>query len=567
MSEATAGFPAGFAARPVSTQSISAHALVRSYEAQWVGDDSDVELPDRAHGFVGVDMTGWTTAFLEVVDTLFAPEMAAAIAALEPDRAASFAAHRQVLVEVIAPTLVPVLIVPGETLEIAPARALFREALLTGLGQAYAPAVGNGDPLRACPALPVISAERAVGAPAPGSIAEALAWSYAFTVATPQAAQDALLLSVVLNDRPTPRAATVAESPAPGAPRGEARSLFEALARASFELPQIVPHLAAVSAGGDAVVARAALARIDAVIGDVVLTWPAWFAQPLPPAVPDAGPGAGVWHYAIDFGGLPVLGATRSCDGNDALPPWPAILGFTAPAEDGQAAGSYRPSGSDVAGTSLSFAWAGLPALRVQDAHVAARVKRNANLVPAGAPAGTLVDPAFLYLTPAVTGAASVAPAVDLSCQTFLVGVDAADLSAAMDDVLAQVLAAPTPGGIATCDVEIAVEACWRVALADEGMAAESDIPILQVRSCLALSAVAPEEAVPVAAFRAGLLDGLRGWHAAVQPDDGDARIGLAISLSAVGAQSAPLVRLGRVEIAVPAARRAWWGERSNASA
>jgi len=560
MSEATAGFPVGFAPVPVSTQSIAAHALVRSYREEWVGDDSDVELPDRAHGFVGVDMTAWATAFLKVVDTLFTPAMGAAIAALEPDRAASLAAHREVLAEVIAATLVPVLIVPGETVEIAPARALFREALLTGLGRAYAPAVGKGDPLRACPALPVISAERAVGAPAAGSIAEALAWSYDLTVATQQAAQDALLLSVVLNDRPTPAAVTVAESPAPAAPRAEARSLFEALARASFELPQIVPHLVALSAGGDAAVARAALARIDAVIGDVVSTWPAWFAQPSSQAAPDAGPGADVWHYAIDFGRLPLLGATRSCDGNDALPPWPAILGFTAPAEDAQPAGSYRPSGSDVTGTSLSFTWAGLPALRVQDAHVAARVKRNANLVPAGAPAGTLVDRAFIYLTPAVTGVASVAPAIDLSCQTFPVGVDAPDLSAAMDDVLAQVLAAPTPGGIAMCDVEIGVEACWRVALGDEGAAAESDIPILRVQSRLALSAVAPEEAVPVAAFRAGLLDAFRSWHAAVQPDDGGARIGLAITLSAVGAQSAPLVRLGRVEIAVPTARPGWWG-------
>ncbi|MDB5676788.1 MAG: hypothetical protein JWM65_3770 [Sphingomonas bacterium] len=564
MSEAITGFPAGFAPRPVSTQAISAHALVRSYREEWVGDDSDVELPDRAHGFVGVDMTAWTTAFLEVVDTLFAPEMAAAIALLDPDRAASLAAHRQVLAELIASTLVPVLIVPGETPEIAPARALFREALLTGLGQAYAPAVGKGDPLRACPALPAISAERAVGAPAPGSIAEALAWSYVFTVATPQAAQDALLLSVALNDRPTPPAATMAEPPTPVAPRGEARNLFEALARARFELPQIVPHLAALSAGGDAAVARAALARIDAVIGDVVSTWPAWFAQPLAPAVPDAGPapamGAVVWRYAIDFGGLPVLGATRSCDGNGALPPWPAILGFTAPAEDAQPAGRYRPSGSDVVGTSLNFAWAGLPALRVQDAHVAARVKRNANLVPTGAPEGTLVDRAFLYLTPAVAGAASVAPAIDPSCQTFPVGVDAPDLSAAMDDVFAQLLAGPTIGGIAIRDVEIAVEACWRMALGDEGTAAESDIPILQVRTCLALSAVAPEGAVLVAAFRAALLDALRGWHAAVRPDEGGAKIGLAIALSAVGAQSAPLVRLGRVEIAVPMARPAWWG-------
>jgi hypothetical protein len=564
MSEMTASFPTGFAPVPVSTQSIAAQAVVRSYREAWVGDDSDVELPDRAHGFVGVDMTAWTTTFLKVVDTLFAPEMAAAIARLDPDRAASLAAHRQVLAEVIASTLVPVLSVPGEAPAIAPARALFREALLTGLGQAYAPAVGKGDPLRACPALPVISAERAVGAPAPGSIGEALAWSYVLTVATPQAAQDALLLSVVLNDRPTPRAATVAESPAPGAPRGEARSLFEALARASFELPQIVPHLAAVSAGGDAAVARAALARIDAVIGDVVLTWPAWFAQLLAPAMSDAGPGsavgADVWRYAIDFRGLPLLGATRSCDGNDALPPWPAILGFTAPAEDGQAAGSYRPSGSDVAGTSLCFAWAGLPALGVQDAHVAARVKRNANLVPADAPEGTLVDPAFLYLTPAVTGAASVAPVIDLSSQAFPVGADAPDLSAAMDDVFTQLLAAPTPAGIAVRDVEIAVEACWRVVLRDGDMAAESDIPILQVRSCLALSAVAPEGAVPVAAFRAGLIDALRSWHAAVQPDDAGAKIGLAIALSAVGAQSAPLVRLGRVEIAVPMARPAYWG-------
>ena len=125
------------------------------------------------------------------MDALFAPEMAAAIATLDPARVASLAGHKRQLADAIAQTLIPVLVTPGQVPAVEPARALFHQSLLEHLGTAYASADGDGGPLRRCPPLPGITQVRAVTAPSPRSIADALLWDRVVTIDTPQAAQDA----------------------------------------------------------------------------------------------------------------------------------------------------------------------------------------------------------------------------------------------------------------------------------------------------------------------------------------------------------------------------------------
>lgn len=556
--------PIRFAPAPLSTRLISGSAEVRSYGESWVGGDGDALLPDQVHVFADIDMTAWVVAFLDAMDALFAPNMAAAIAALDPHRAASLAEHRQHLANVIARTLIPVLVVPGQMPPIETARQLFHQSLLENLGTAYASGVGDGDPLRLYPPLPVIGDVRAVTAPSPGSIAEALLWDYIVTVATPPAAQDELLLSVILNDLSPPPIGLATEA-AIGAtpPRPAAATLFEALARTAFEWPQIAPHLAEVLAGGDAAVAQAALERCDALIGNVVLTWPDWFAHMLPTAA-DNGSASAVdqvsWNYRVDYGRLPALQITRFTNIYGVLPPWPAITGFVTPAENGQATDRYQASAGFSAGAPLTFTWATLPILRAQQVDVAASVRRNANLVPPGSPDGTLVDPAFIYRTPTVRGPASVGPFADLPSRLFEIGVNAANLSEAMDDVLAPLLAGPSLAGLPLRDVHIEIDASYRASLHAGDTPVDYGIPIFLMRNTLALSADVADGSIPVAAFRQGVIDALVAWRAASQSDDIGAVIRFAITLSAaIGESLSPLVRLGRVEAIVPIAQADWW--------
>jgi len=554
----------GFAPAPLSTRLMSGSVAVRNYKGSWVGDDSDVVLPDHVNAFSDIDMTLWAVACLNATDALFAPDMAAAIAALDPERAASLAGRKQQLANVIAATLIPVLVVPGEVPAVEPARALFRESLLECLGAAYVSAAGDDGPLLAYPPPPVIRDVRAVTAQSPLSIAEALLWDCAVTVAAPRSTQDELLLALMLNEpsvRPLDAAieAAIAEPPIRSAPA----TLFEALARMTFEHPQIAPHLAEVLPGGDEKVARAALERLDALIGDVVLTWSNWFGRALP-TTPDVGQASGAdqvsWTYRIDFGRPPALRVTRFPVGDHLLPPWPEIAGFATPGEDGQAADLYQASTNSVGGAPLTFTWTGLPILQAQRVDVAASVRRNDNLVPPGSPDGTVTDPAFIYRTPTVLGAAPAGPFADLPSQVLKTGEDAASLSEAIDDLLAPLLALSSLAGLAICDIEIAIEASYTVSWGAEDAQIDSGSPIFLTHNSLALSPNPLDVSVSSAAFRRSVVDALVAWHAAMQPDDTRAAIRFAITLSAAGEKGrSPLVYLGQVEVAVPATRADWW--------
>jgi hypothetical protein len=552
---------AGFAPAPVSTRRMSGRVTVRSYAENWVGDDSDILLPDREHVFADIDMTAWSVAFLTAVDALFVPDMAAAIAALDPGRAASLAGHKQQLATVIAGTLIPVFVVPGEAPAVEPARALFHQSLLENLDIAYASAASDGVPLHFCPPPPAIGAVHAVTAQSPVSIAEALLWDCVATIETSQAAQDELLVSVTINDQPAPlhELTTMAAAPA----RSAAATLFDALARMTFEYPQIAPHLAMFS-GSEATVARTALERLDALIGDVARTWRDWLARTLPAGTADIGPVAAVdqiiWSYSVDFSGLPLLPVTRVPGDTGLLPPWPAIAGFVTPPEDGQAVDSYQASVASAEEASLTFTWARLPILWAQQVDVAATVRRNANLVPPGAAAGTLVDPAFIYRSAAVHGSAPVSPFADLPSQPFQIGANAATLSAMIDDLLAQLLAGPMPADLAIRNLGIEIDASYRVPLSAGDAPIDSGIPMFLTQQTLALTPGALDNAVPVAIFRQKMIDALIAWYTAMQPDDTGAVVRFAITLSAADAESpAPLAFLGQVDASVSVAQAEWW--------
>ncbi|GAA0306058.1 hypothetical protein GCM10009087_14980 [Sphingomonas oligophenolica] len=535
---------------------------MRSYKERWVGDDSDVLLPDRVHAFVDIDMTAWAASCLTATDALFSPHMAGAIAALDPDCAAALAGLREQFATLIAGTLTAVLLAPGEAPAVESARALFRRSLLERLGAAYASRAGDAGPVLVCPPSPVVRDGRAVTASAPGSVAEALLWDCVVTVATSQAAQDELLLSVIAKDLPAAPAdlatATCVVAPPPSA------TLLDALARMAFEHPQVWPHLAKILKGGDPIVARAALQRLTALIGEVARTWPEWF-EGAPPAAEGAGPAPAVeqagWSYLVDFSQLPVLRLTRLPVAGGALPPWPAIAGFVTPSEKGQATDRYQAEASApfAAEAPLTFIWAGLPLLWAPAVQVAASARRNANLVPPGAPDGTLVDPAFVYRTPPVLGAA-IRPFADLPSSLFKVGAGAATLSEAMDDLLASLLAGPTLAGLALRDVRIDLDISYNVALGAEETPLDSGVPIFRTRETLASSPAGSDGTVAVAAFRRDMVEALVAWRAAARPEDSRAALCFAIGLSTAGPESPfPLVRLGRVEIKVPMAQGDWW--------
>jgi hypothetical protein len=555
---------AGFAPAPVSTRLISGSPTVRSYGTSWVGDDNDILLPDSVHSFVDIDMMTWVGAFLCATDALFTPKMAAAIAALDPDRAASLAERKQQLANVIARTLIPVLVVPGQVPAVEPARALFHQSLLERLGTAYPSEVSDGDPLHLFPPLPVISSVRAVTAQSPMSIAEAVLWDCVATVVTSQAAQDELLLSVIINDLSAPLVDLAVKASVAAAPqRSAAATLFEALARMTFEHRQIAPHLAQVLSGGNATVVRAALERLDGLIGDVARTWPDWLARTLPTEAAEVGSASVdlvTWSYTVDFSQLPMLPVTRFAGDNGVLPPWPAIAGLVAPMEDGQATDSYQASAGFSAEAPLTFTWAKLPILWAQQVDVAASVRRNANLVPPGSPDGTLVDPALIYRSPAVHGSASVGPFADLPLQPFQFGVGAANLSEAMDDLLTTLLAGPPPAGLTMGDVQIEIDASCRISLGTEDAPIDSRVPIFLTRNTIALSPNVAGDSIPVAAFRRNVIDALIAWHAAIRPENTRAAIRFAITLSAADAKTpTPLVFLGQAEAIAPIAQADWW--------
>jgi hypothetical protein len=91
----------------------------------------------------------------------------------------------------------------------------------------------------------------------PPAIQDPLQWTYALTIAQQSSPQDSLTFRLIFNEPPKSRAVAslaaertlLAAAPGADPPRPAPADLFEALARFTFEYPQIAPALAEESPG------------------------------------------------------------------------------------------------------------------------------------------------------------------------------------------------------------------------------------------------------------------------------------------------------------------------------
>lgn len=437
-------------------------------------------------------------------------------------------------------------------------------------------------PLRAYPAMPAIALQASVSPTDIGSIADALLWSYSFTVKAATAAQDELTLVVLLNDPPpdanparamrTVHSAGLADDP----PRPPPKDLFEALARFAFEFPQIAPYLATVPAaafdGADPTVPRKALQRFDELIAGMASTWGAWVTSHLAARAAKlrkrlqrltgaGGPARASWRYIVDFSKQPDLGVTRSIDDSTMLPPWPDIAGFRTPTSN-KATDVYTADGLSAIPTgALTLTLPDLFMVAAQSAHVMANIVRNANLVPPGMPDHTTVEPGFVYTTPWTELKDPVGPALDVT-KTIIVGSGATTLSAAIDQLLEPFTSGPRVPGIDAKTMHLLVNGGYAYTLADGGQDQQllSRSAIFLADKEVVLTGDAAADAVSLKTFKQDLVSAMIDWHKAFDPSEVGAFVGLLLNLFAeIGDKPLSLARLDDIRIPVPESRPEWW--------
>ena len=439
-------------------------------------------------------------------------------------------------------------------------------------------------PLRAYPGAPALPAQQAVvpPPPVPTTIDEALRWTYAFTVIGSQSAQDRLFLDVILNQPPrevpvaTPAALRTAavtgdQDPARPAPR----DLFEALARFIFEFPQIAPYLAKVPqaafAGRDVAVALKALERFAGLVDGIETTWATWYHQATPKAFLAAGGNPNLpqetWSYVVDFQRRPDLLVTRTIQGSASLPPWPVIAGYQTPTDPGPQA-LYRrlvqtPGDAPLAGQ-LAVSLPGLFLLTRQSARTTARLDRNANLVPSGAPAGTTVNPKFVYDTPLVELPDPVVPLEQVPNPILM--PQTPTLTQALDALFAPFVSGGDPS-LQVKELRFSLDIFYNyvVATGTADQVLISSTPSFLVREDVSTPANSSgTPARTLAQVKQELAAALTGWYEALRPTDRGARLSFAFTAFSImggtsGEHQLPLARFRSIEVPVPPGDPAWW--------
>ncbi|HYX22993.1 MAG TPA: hypothetical protein VFC23_02485, partial [Thermoanaerobaculia bacterium] len=445
-------------------------------------------------------------------------------------------------------------------------------------------------PLRAYPAVPTLPVQQAEVRENPSTLEESVRWAYNFAVTGSQSAQDRLTLRILFNEQPksAPSSAAVSlvrfsqtagdDDP----PRQPPQDLYEALARFSFELPQIEPHLAKVPAaafeGKDVPVARKALERFQGLVDGVVATWQSWqnpagheLRAQRRSARLNAGDAASLprkqWTYVVDFQKLPSLLVTRTIEDSVKLPPWPVIAGFQTPPDQGQKQAEYTPLSSPVSGGGgqLQVSVPGLFLMTRQSARTQAQVDRNANLVPSGAPAGTTVNPAFVYTTPVIELQDPVVPLV-----SALNAIDmpaAPTLTVAIDQVFAPFVSDQDPD-LAVQELRFSLDSFYLYRLAGGAQADQtliSSTPNFLLRENTATagnsSGKPPRKLEEV---KKELVKALTQWFKAMQPSTQNASLRFALTVystmdSAADAVQLPLARFTAVRVPVPPDNPSWW--------
>jgi hypothetical protein len=260
-------------------------------------------------------------------------------------------------------------------------------------------------PLRSFPSDPVLlSQAQASSGSSSTKIQDSLLWTYQLQMGKPQVAQDELNFTIQFNEQLSASANTteflVETRPAP-------ENLFEALARFTYEYPQLTGQLSNIVDAGNGETTSGdptqVLAQILELVQGVANTWSTWESPSVNQLKADTEPSLDIisWSYAlINNVSEGTLSLTRSA----STQPWPSITGYTGSVDSGDSNKYiYKPDGTNDSSNSLTLNFADLYIMTHQSVNVQAYIKRNDDLVPSNAPSGTTVDHAFIYVTETVT--------------------------------------------------------------------------------------------------------------------------------------------------------------------
>jgi hypothetical protein len=410
-------------------------------------------------------------------------------------------------------------------------------------------------PLRAFPSVPVLREASAMpDTPAEpiSSVGQALVWRYAMVMPRPQAAQDTLVVEVVFNE-PLANGALAREAvPASEARPGPA-DLFDALARYTFEYPQLLPSLA-TNGGGDASPGGTLARYVDLVAG-VAGTWAAWE----PPQSSDRSPASDgaprTWTYAIDQDDesrtlrVTALGPGASSTGANGTPPWPDIQGYALQSQGSGDRAIYALSAA-AAPADLAISWGRLFVLDYQSARGQAWIERNRNL----APPGQLTNPRFVCRS-SVGSFPAKAPLIDASSP--VPAASRASLDAALHQLLLDLRTAPagSPSGAGGGALRIACALSYSFTLPSPGGSdMRASLPVSLVRTTIDPG----QEGV----LAADIARGVSQWKSLTNPSLDGGRLTLDLTLFATSivpdGRDLPLARLSEVVIVAPT-DPAWW--------
>lgn len=293
-------------------------------------------------------------------------------------------------------------------------------------------------PLRAYPQMPTLLDHRAVQAAEPATVAEAVLWSYEFTVRHQSAEQDQIEIALLFNSPPQQlRARQLTEDDLFGqlAQYGEnAASMLDILA----ELPRW-------RSASDATVLANTLSSFATCAAGVAGAWDRHWQPPtdVQPTqvkrVSASGPAPETYGFTANLTAdatatwYQCLTLIRTEKPEDGQVGWPTIVCFTpdgvphpltpAPAsecgidEDVDAQCYLFPTEDPLRVPafellSFDFAFAGLPIASYQNATAKVSVVRNARLL---GPTGAATQPDFIYRTPIVSYLQPVVPFIDVA--------------------------------------------------------------------------------------------------------------------------------------------------------
>lgn len=436
-------------------------------------------------------------------------------------------------------------------------------------------------PLRAYPNVPALPSQAAVTSENPSTLEAALQWTYDLTIAEQPSPQDSLIFRLIFNEsaksKPVAQLAaermTLAAAPGADPPRSDPANLFEALARFTFEFPQIAPDLAKVPAaafrGQDVKAAQTALERFGYLVQGVDQTWAAWkntlqdsrARRVARLAAPGAGPLVeDNWVYTVEFKDLPRLVVTRAIDNSKELPLWPQLEGFRTPTNS-EPEGIYEPIGNPASSSGLHVSVPGLFMVTRESVRASAYVERNSNLVPDNAAAGTKVNPAFVYRTPVVELTDSVIPLQDVASPIVMPA--APNLTQAITDLFLPFITPQdgTQDQVEELRFELGIFYRYRIAQGDEaGQSLYTRIPVFLVQEDASVGPKLRPDTRPLAEIKKEMADSLAVWYKTFQPGSEDASLDLECTLfDLISEPRLPFARFRSIVIPVPENNPAWW--------